>query len=1244
MRFKKICLLALSLLMIVCTTLGFATISASASDEITFSASDITDSSIKSEYFVNQKISFPQTVELAYGGSKYNATNGIIIYPSGNAYALSTHELTEVGLYTLKYYFTAGNTSVTASTTFVVNTPYFNFVNEDGSTATYVDKSEVNTTGKKAGGLLVDIKPGNVLNFNKPINLNEKNNEFFDATEIFRVNPSTIASFEKVPLDGAKNASEFSYGSIDSTGDVNSNTKKAIVSDYISVNLSDFKCAYEDKLSPNNGTADVQYQLYGYDRAKRPIMFLPTLPSGADGSVLENWINIYKGDFNQYTFTRSNFLDEYGDRIDPYDVVYVRLVVSKVDGTDIADAEFEKLASSVFIHKETYVSTVSTLVFRLTDCYDPSIYVEIILTQAKYGYASVRTNSQEERSLVYNDTKVVVSSYNQTITYIDGEKYVSKVSGVSGQHATDNFSNHQGNSGVQFAFDNETKRVYQAQYKNATDRTYTSYTEANGLICDIADEIVYGDNTFVGFTTGEVYLSVYCDGYNKSSAQVLIHGVGEDGLDGSGESILKNQVGAIYKDGDAPQVKNSVKSTSGTLTETVDGTTRVYNAGTVYAAIGQDVSIPNVEFIDINLFGDKFVNVYRNYDSSEKVKVSQSNGKFKVSYPDTYTIEYKQFDKNNNCAYYLLNVVGSSALDKTIKLTTSKLDSTLNAGGIYTLPTYSIDTLNIKDDISLKITATSEKETIVIDNVTREFVPQYEAKYTINYSYSDNFASDVYSYDVNVVKNSSEIYFSEVPSLPRYLVKGQKYFIDQAYGCKYDTGAPVAKEAKMYIAFAGENQEFGEKTLITDIMNVEIKDSSFARFIYVVDNDETQAYVSAAIPVVNVDYESGGLDVFKYFEGENIDAVDTVYDENTNNDVRASNVKFNITKNTGNEYIRFIKPVDYTRFSFKYRIEEATSNFNSFGFVLTNVNDRTKTFKVEIKREYSVSGALDLKLYIDDKYINLIPKYSFYGNIDNKISYSINSGSLTIGSYSFIVKPNFDSVMCDFDIIIGDIYGDSAITIKEINDQKFNAKKSTDDGKPRCYVSASTGEYAVGEEIVLNIPTFSDVLSQIDYSKVKLTITERGTSNYAKSVDGVIQNGVDNNVFTNYKLVFDKIGSYVVKYDYKDAAGIAGSYQYDIKIVDTTPPVITVKDITEGQTIEVGKYDLFKFEYTIADDISSTANCLVVIYLVDLEFNSNSRPRTNEIQLYKEGMYAVRIIAMDEIGNRTAFEFYLKAQ
>ena len=1231
MKLKKRLMLIFTAALIACLTLSMTVLTAAANDEVPFT-SDL----IKEEYALNQEIQFPDSIEVSYKDQLYTAENGLIIYPSGNTFNISSNILTEMGVYTLKYFFTADDVSVTAITTFNVVVPYYNFVNEDGSSLEYFKhgNSDTNTLcddscrdncanniHNQYGGIMASIKEGNALNFNVPINLNEINNLVVGTSNLVRVSPMSGSEtpVKVAELQKANIAKAFEIGNIDpTTGQViNKGDANAVASCIYSWNSQVFYRAGTLEDDDRMFTGNVKFKAYAYDSK---LSYLGQFKFG-DGEEL-----FTPADFTYNKIKTYQDAQPVGERFyEPASKVRIEIIPE--EDHKIAPEEVVPLGLTVFPYTLQYSTPATKLVAKFTDCYDPNIYIEAVIDMsASQNYVRARTHVQGEVAMTGGHRDV--STTDRTNIFVDGDPFTAWSNAKFGRVGAGLTSNKV-YAGAGFSYDIQKNRIfYNKYYRDDPSPNELNATDGYGLLNDLVNDY-YGDAKFPGFTTGEVYVSIYFENYNDSVAKCLIHTVGGYSVQElistkeEGEALSNPIVGwrdNVYEDKFAPTIYSDIEMTD--------------KLG-VYAALGDYVTIPEVTAYDVNAKGDLAINVYRDYHNGGMIKVPVVNGKFLVETTNVYTIEYKQVDYNGNETIYTIDVVAkSNDSGKSIRVVTDKLSS-LEAGKLYTLPEYTFETVNLLDRVNLKITAFNDKETIVIDNSSREFRPLYSGKYTIIYEYSDNFNADSYSYEVEVSANSTNVYFKEVPSLPRYFIKGQSYRIEQAVAYKFDTGAPLKENADMFISFDG-----AEKVKITNPNAVAITGNTKAQLFYSLDGTE---YVTSEIPIIDVAYEEGnGIDMYDYFVGDLV--ADKINEEKTTPEkiVRNSNMVFyGDPANKNDQVLSFVNPVDYYNFTFKYVVNDSWEDFDELTIRLTGVLNPSQVLEIKIVRELKSESEL-CKLYINGDFVNNLVKYDFSNNSNKSIQYSKVSNSVNINGEVYAKNVVIDGGLCDLDIILGGIRDDAesvGIQIKNINNQAFSGTTYSDSVQPAVTAIPSQGEYKVGELVSLNLATFSDVLSQVDYSTCALTIKSKD-GEAVKSVDGILMDGIKNNVFTKYQIKFEKIGTYYVRYSCKDTVGKEASYSYMIEIVDTTAPTIKLNGVNVGDTIKVKNWSTYSFTYEVIDDVSSAANCRSTVAIMDHSTGQYEVTGPN-ITFRNKGTYTVRTLAQDEAGNFDYVDFYI---
>ncbi len=173
--------------------------------------------SVESEYSLYTDEVFPTTVSFSYEGVQHEATNGVLVYPNGDSVVIkenAVYTLSEVGSYTLKYYYKADGVNVVAQKTFFVKDEFFSLTGAKDGSITPVTaeemgdekytKNEDNITLSKKDAWIARMKAGTQLTYAKPIDL--RNVDEKGLSEIIRFDPrirdgATTANLKTIAND-----------------------------------------------------------------------------------------------------------------------------------------------------------------------------------------------------------------------------------------------------------------------------------------------------------------------------------------------------------------------------------------------------------------------------------------------------------------------------------------------------------------------------------------------------------------------------------------------------------------------------------------------------------------------------------------------------------------------------------------------------------------------------------------------------------------------------------------------------------------------------------------------------------------------------------------------------------------------------------------------------------------------------------------------------------------------------------
>lgn len=834
-----------------------------------------------------------------------------------------------------------------------------------------------------------------------------------------------------------------------------------------------------------------------------------------------------------------------------------------------------------------YVSEVEAAWVRLTDCYDPNLYMEFRIGRSPdytgSMFTGVRTSYQSCHGLglTYHHVprEVVIDGKTYYFWNSNGD-YASygDIPNMVAKYTT----------GIVWEYDYAQKRVY---------------VSANGcekkLLSDLDEPILFTDGKFFpDWTTGEVYVSVYGDNYLTSdTARIELVSV-------AGEEVY-SIIDGECTDTVAPAITVNAKKTT---------------VGGIQGAVGDTVTIPEATATDVNLVGGVEVAVYRGYGTDYVSNVTVENGKFVLAEKDLYTIVYTAKDGAGNVGKETFTVSAVQGLEKrAIALTPVKPES-FTAGVPVELGYTVKENLNGSvDDVNVKIIVTSENQNVEFEGAA-EFTPLYKGNYRVTYVYGDGVTSYEKSFTIACKVDASVVSFDKNVVLPDTFIKGFNYSIDGAKAYDYVKGYPSEVPVTAYAVFDG-----GAKTKIDDINKVEITGSNTVKFIFEAAGAESLSTETVSI----TDVTSGGK-----ISGASLFSGNFSANDSGESLTLTSNVK------TGNNSMKFINAISARQFSFSYKISAGYDNFAKLRFTLTDYENDTIKLVVEISNNsdaayVSVNGAAAVK--ID-------PTKLTFATTTNTVSYAFASKKVVFGPGSFDADVDFTSGKGYLTIEMLGITGNAAITVNSVNNQKISRTISSDNFAPQIYFVDSQGEYAIGSVVKVYKAEFTDVLSGVDAATKNFVIR----ANDGLPVKDANGNEITNfESDKDYEILLDRITDFFAAYSVKDFAGKSANATCMISCVDTEAPTIKLNNMNEGALIRVKAGHEININFTVSDNRTSPYNITTYIHLYcnDMygyvpnftDINDNTKPSDGvfdaKFSIDIRGTYTAQIHCYDEAKN-----------
>lgn len=831
---------------------------------------------------------------------------------------------------------------------------------------------------------------------------------------------------------------------------------------------------------------------------------------------------------------------------------------------------------------------------RVTDCYNPNLYIELRMQNAYlYNgalYPGVRTNSQPVTGMDKGITQVLGSS---RIIQLDGFNYRVWQKEGSMNVGLYNMST-QLTTGAVWKYDMATKRVY---------LTYNN--KENFLVTDLDEPLIYTDGAFFsGFTTGEVYVSVYANGYESAVAQTEIISIGNDNL--------KAISGQSYVDNVAPQITvDQVKTTE---------------TG-VYGAVGDTFAVPSATARDVNLVGGVDVAVYRGYGTKTQTNVSVVNGKFTMNRKDLYTIVYTAKDKTGNVGTEIFTVSALNTDDsRAITLNLLK-EGNISAGEPVTDLYEVVNSINLPtDEVKVSIKVESEKQTLTGKGKDFSFTPYFAGDYTLTFTYTDG----VFEYEKSVTlrcENSSNVCFMDEIISPRYYLKGYDYAIEDVKAYTFVNGYPEAVQTKIYAIF-----DNGAAQEVTNPSKVTMTGNSSVYFKYVGPNGET--LTTDATTILNVEYKNAmgrvlGYDMGKLFVG------DFSYNA-LKEGKRTKNITFTSNVEQGDNTLSYFKEISGRRFSLEYKVVSNEDKFSTFRINLTDSKNPDNKLVAEI-----VKGADGTYIGVNGGALKKEDGLAFTNEVIT-VSYEYDSKFLRINNFSCSV--DFDASLVYLDMDMVDINGKASVLISSLNAMSIAGNNYKDGVEPDIYATDFQGDYAIGDTFTVSAPEYSDVVSGIDYTTatVKITCSDGGTVYLA---NGKAVNNAELVCGEPYEIKLDRLAKFYVIYEIKDFSGNTFTKTVTVNCADTELPTVALEKMKDGDTLKVKVGEEIQFNFNVSDNVSLPKNIIVYIHLYCIDQFSYVPNVTNisgskEDGVYKEkltisikGNYQAQIFAQDEEGN-----------
>lgn len=842
----------------------------------------------------------------------------------------------------------------------------------------------------------------------------------------------------------------------------------------------------------------------------------------------------------------------------------------------------------------------SVYFITLTDCYDTSNYVTIQMAWLDGNYWTVYGNAVGQKAHSLHRTS------NGTLQIGETHRYNLSYEPSIGYRAY-----NMSQEGLQFFYDNENNRIYVRAERwyaaNGTTRLEGYASASKRLVADLSNELIYPGNTFEGFTTGEVYLSITPASFGSTGeANLDIVSIGKDKLS---LDMLTNK----EKDTTKPVIQSTYDFDTYTM-----------------IAKGEEISVPQIVARDTSVSGSIVADakVYLDYNSTTKkgTKVTVTNGKFTPQVKGLYTIIYTATDPYGNASTKEVTLKCLDTSATAISLALEDTSFEVQAGDRWEVPECTV-TGFYADSSNVKVYADGK---LLEDNIL--FAEEIK-NYKLTYVYETPFKTYTLERDVQATP-SDLVVFSEI-YLPEYLIANASYTLDPvtAQGFSEANSAPYAPKTYM----KADNGEYTE----VNYKNVTIPKASTVQFKYVADNG---AFTESE-PVKVVDTGFGGeLQKKEYFQSEDATTFEKVS--------TSSNTTYTI--NSG-ATMKYVNPLSLSNF----KIDFLVSNANSVKFTLVDFYEREKTLTLELRH----STALDdnelvnkMEVFIDGISVKNVTGTTFLDTktvVEFSNGFEITTGQTLTGPFDWETDFNTDKILVWVTVTnvqttqtedeeeeenqTPDITGTPTITVNRFYSNKFT-NVTTDDSSPMFWLALNyRGYQVVGKEITLPKIVVTDLYTPFLEGNLTLEVKDPD-SNPVTSKDGVLLNG-SCAVDRDYKVVLNRLGKFNVRFNYVEN-GVKTPYAYTCNVRDSIPPTIVVADRTEGETLSADyRIKVGVPTYTVSDDVTDASEIKSFVYVMYPSGLMKKVEAGKTFDTIEKGLYYVMYFAYDEFGNFATFTY-----
>ncbi len=819
------------------------------------------------------------------------------------------------------------------------------------------------------------------------------------------------------------------------------------------------------------------------------------------------------------------------------------------------------------------------LFVRFTDVYDEKNYFTV----------RIRRHPNDGGQII--NYGVVFASYGN-------QRYLTRLNGELTEHENygvfiSNGMIGQGKKPIELYYDNEEKAIY-AYNENATIEKVVNFNEDY-------------NTPWSGFTTGEVYVSIWAELYESIDVEKPFNGVifSAYGMD-IAEGLNVGDSAPLYRveDTKAPSIDFGEYASQKNIPDAMVGFPYY-----VYDCYGYSTYVKE----------EPSIKVYYGYNSSSRYSLEVKDGAFVPIHDGVHTIEYTVKDIFGNVATKLVDVYARKNTQKTFDVSLSGYESCQvgKVGETLILPDFGNATTSgnlgsVKYTIIAKHSSGSEQ---IVENYL--FVPQKGGEWEISYIATDAVErTGKFTFDVNIEVDSAVV-FKTIKDWNNYLIVGAKNPIPNLEVIDYNLDGKEGFADKVYYQKGNE-----DRVEITNGYFVPSEAGDYSIIYEATSSKNVTTTKTYSAKAIEVGFPNNIL-MDKYFYSQAI-----VSSQTMDNSVL-------LTVNP-NQIIDFIRPINGKDIYFSFNFSAGTTA-TGIDIYLTDINNFEQAIKLTIKTE--VGG---VSLIVNDEAKRELSGFTFGGGADFSLTISggvltINSSTIQIDNYLNGKKfSGFDTQLVNLSVcVFSNLSNPLEFIANAISKQKFS--NINEDYTAPALISKEpiASRFFPGEIIKISSAKVIDVLDPFTSASLSV-IAPNGQA--LRDDDGTLLENVA--IDKDYFITLKDTGTYKVRYNISDSAGNGGS-QLGFRVISREKPIIIVD--TEEDSCDVG--DEIEIRTASVQSVSKNVNLYIFIQQPGSSLKELSRNKKGEYEMQVvldvEGRCLVRYMAVDEWNNVTIADYYI---